>query len=147
MVQSEEAEIVRRTRAYRGGRPAPDVARRCVILVDDGLATGATMRAAVAATRQLGASRIVVAVPVAPQDTIAQIRSEADEVVCLATPEPFRAVGAWYRDFSQTTDEDVQLLLRRAWEEEARRSKSAEGEDIAFAGGKSGVRVDAQHPP
>jgi putative phosphoribosyl transferase len=144
VVQREEAELARRAQAYRGGRPAPDVAGRCVILVDDGLATGATMRAAVAAMRQLRPSRIVVAVPVAPPDTVAQIRSEADEVVCLATPESFRAVGEWYRDFSQTTDEEVQLLLRRAWEEEARR-RGADGEAIPISGGKAGVGAGAQH--
>ncbi len=118
VVRRERAELERRQRAYRGGRPAPRVEGRCVILVDDGLATGATMRAAVQAVRHQQPARIVVAVPVAPPDTIAALRGEADEVVCLATPEPFMAIGGWYEDFPQTSDDEVRELLARAWEKD-----------------------------
>lgn len=111
----ENRELERRQRAYRGDRPPPQVTGRCAILVDDGLATGATMRSAVKALRQQHPARIVVAVPVAPLDTIDTLRREADEVVCLATPEPFMAIGRWYLDFSQTSDDEVKDLLRRAW--------------------------------
>jgi putative phosphoribosyl transferase len=110
----EAAELRRREAAYRDGRPAPDVRGKAVILVDDGLATGASMRAAIAALRQLGPARIVVAVPVAAAQTCKEFRSEADEVVCAETPEPFYAVGTWYEDFSQTTDDEVRDLLSRA---------------------------------
>ena len=89
------------------------MAGRAVILIDDGLATGSTMRAAVAALRQEAPARIAVAVPVASPETCDGLRSEVDEVVCAVTPEPFYAVGLWYRDFSQTTDEEVRALLRR----------------------------------
>lgn len=118
VVRRERAELERRQRAYRGDRPAPRVEGRCVILVDDGLATGATMRAAVQAVRHQQPARIVVAVPVAPPDTIAALRGEADEVVCLATPEPFMAIGGWYEDFPQTSDDEVRELLARAWEKD-----------------------------
>jgi putative phosphoribosyl transferase len=110
----EAAELRRREAAYRDGRPAPDVRGKTVILVDDGLATGASMRAAVEALRQLGPARIVVAVPVAAAQTCKELRTEADEVVCAETPEPFYAVGSWYDDFSQTTDQEVRDLLARA---------------------------------
>jgi predicted phosphoribosyltransferase len=110
----EGQELERRERAYRGGRPAPDVRGRTVILIDDGLATGSTMRAAVAALRQQGPARIVVAVPVGAADTCAELRAEADEAICAWAPEPFHAVGLWYQDFSQTTDEEVRDLLGRA---------------------------------
>ena len=86
-----------------------------MILVDDGVATGATMRAAIAALRQARPSKIVVAVPVAPPDTVEVLRSEADEVVCLATPEPFRAIGCWYVAFPQLSDEEVRACLARSW--------------------------------
>jgi putative phosphoribosyl transferase len=112
---AEQQELRRRERAYRGERPAPTIQGRCVILIDDGLATGATMRAAVAAVRQLQPAWIVVAVPVAAPDAIAALRGEADEVVCPATPEPFLGIGRWYEDFAQMTDEEVRGLLERAW--------------------------------
>jgi predicted phosphoribosyltransferase len=115
----ERQELERREHLYRGDRPPPDVRGRVVILVDDGLATGSTMRAAVAALRKQHPARIVVAVPVGAPDTCAEFRQEADEVVCARTPEPFFAVGLWYADFSQTTDEEVHELLRRAAEEHA----------------------------
>lgn len=116
VAKRERKELDRRQRAYRGDRPPPQVQGRCVILVDDGLATGATMRTAIKAIRQQQPSRIVVAVPVAPADTVQTLREEANEVVCLATPEPFWAIGSWYREFPQTSDEEVKDLLERAWE-------------------------------
>jgi predicted phosphoribosyltransferase len=107
----EREELERREREYRGERPPLDVRGREVVLVDDGLATGATMRAAVAALRRLSPARIVVAVPVADASTCEALRTEADEVVCAETPEPLLAVGLWYQDFSQVTDEEVRTLL------------------------------------
>jgi putative phosphoribosyl transferase len=110
----EQAELERRERAYRGGRPPPRVAGRDVILVDDGLATGSTMRAAAAALRAMHPRRLVVAVPVAAAETCEELRGEVDEVVCAMTPEPFYAVGLWYEDFAQTTDGEVAALLADA---------------------------------
>jgi predicted phosphoribosyltransferase len=107
----EQQELARRERLYRSGRPPLDVRNRTVILVDDGLATGATMHAAIAALRQLHPARIVVAVPTASPETCEEMRAEVDDVICAITPEPFHAVGRWYQDFSQTTDEEVQDLL------------------------------------
>ncbi|HEV7459016.1 MAG TPA: erythromycin esterase family protein [Solirubrobacteraceae bacterium] len=107
-------ELERRERAYRGERPPPDLAGRTVILVDDGLATGATMSAAVRAVREDAPARVVVAVPVADPNVCDSLRAEADEVVCLTTPAPLHSVGSWYEDFTQTTDEEVRELLRRA---------------------------------
>lgn len=107
----EQRELERRELAYRGDRPAPDLAGRTVILVDDGLATGSTMRAAVAAVRASKPACLIVASPVGAPDTCRTLRAEADDVVCSHTPEPFWGVGAWYADFSQTTDEEVQTLL------------------------------------
>lgn len=111
VAEDELQELARRERLYRGHRPPPDVRGRTVILVDDGLATGASMHAAVAALRQLQPARIVVAVPTASPETCEQLRTEVDEVICAMTPEPFQAVGRWYEDFSQTTDEEVRELL------------------------------------
>jgi predicted phosphoribosyltransferase len=110
----EQRELERRERLYRGDRPPPDIAGRTIILVDDGLATGASMRVAVAALRQEHPARIIVAVPIAPPETCDVLRREADGVVCAMTPEPFYAVGLWYEDFTQTTDEEVRDLLERA---------------------------------
>src|SRR5213082_173752 len=110
----ETAELQRREQSYRDGRPAPELRDKTVIMVDDGLATGATMRAAVKALWQRGAAKIVVAVPVGPPDTCHEIEEQADETVCLSTPEFFQAVGQYYEDFSQTTDEDVRELLTSA---------------------------------
>jgi putative phosphoribosyl transferase len=112
---AEQQELRRRDRAYRGERPAPTIQGRCVILIDDGLATGATMRVAVATVRQLQPAETVVAGPVAPPDAIASLQGEADEVVCPATPEPFLGISRWYEDFTQVTDEEVRELLERAW--------------------------------
>ena len=114
VASDEEKELARRERAYRGYEEAPNVSGRTVLLIDDGLATGSSMRAAVAALRQLQPARIVVAVPVASPATCDEFRSDVDEIVCAVTPEPFRAVGFWYEDFSQTTDDEVRDLLRRA---------------------------------
>lgn len=114
---AERKELQRREKAYRGSRPAPMLANRCVILVDDGLATGATMRAAVDAVRQDGPAQLVIAVPVAPEDTVEMLRSEVDDLVCLAMPEYFRAIGLWYVDFSQVSDDEVRQILDRFWRE------------------------------
>src|SRR3954453_17849337 len=111
---AERAELERGEREYRGDRPTPDVRGKTVILIDDGLATGASMRAAVAALRQQNPARIVVAVPIAAPSTCEEFQDEVDEVVCARTPEPFYAVGLWYEDFSQTTDDEVRDLLARA---------------------------------
>jgi predicted phosphoribosyltransferase len=110
----ERRELERRERLYRGDAPPPDLRRRIVILVDDGLATGATMRVAIVVARRLGAARVVVAVPVAPAETCERFRREADEVVCLMTPQPFWAIGQWYVDFSQVGDQEVRDLLAAA---------------------------------
>src|SRR3954470_7828515 len=111
---TERAELERREREYRGDRPPPDVRGKTVILIDDGLATGASMRAGVAALRQGQPARVVVAVPIAAPSTCAEFQDEVDEVICARTPEPFYSVGLWYDDFAQTTDEEVRDLLRRA---------------------------------
>ncbi|HWP43357.1 MAG TPA: phosphoribosyltransferase [Blastocatellia bacterium] len=109
----ERKELERRERVYRGDRPAPDVRGRTVILVDNGVATGTTMLAAIAALRKLGPARIVVAVAVAPRSTYEELKAVADEVVCLMTPESFHAISMWYENFAQTTDAEVQDLLAR----------------------------------
>jgi predicted phosphoribosyltransferase len=111
---AEERELNRRLRSYRGDRPLPDISGRTIILIDDGLATGSTMQAAVTALRQEGPAAIVVAVPIAPPETCDAFRELVDEVVCAVTPEPFYGVGLWYQDFSQTSDEEVHELLERA---------------------------------
>jgi predicted phosphoribosyltransferase len=116
VISSQRAELERRDRQYRGVRPPPDVRGKTVILIDDGLATGASMRAAIAALRQQHPARLVVAVPIAAPTTCAELRDEVDEIVCARTPEPFHAVGLWYDDFTQTTDDEVRDLLRRASE-------------------------------
>jgi len=122
VAEQEARELRRRERAYREGRPPPDPAGRTVILVDDGLATGSSMLAAVHALRRLGPARIVVAVPAAPESTCRQLRSVADDVVCATTPSPFLAVGQAYEDFTQTSDDEVRQLLRAA---AARRTRGA----------------------
>jgi predicted phosphoribosyltransferase len=111
VIRVEHAELERRERAYRDGKPPLPIKGRTVILVDDGLATGSTMRAAVLAIRRLRPARVVVAVPVGARETCEVLRAIADEVVCPLMPEPFSAVGAWYIDFSQTTDDEVRHLL------------------------------------
>jgi predicted phosphoribosyltransferase len=113
VARAEQVELERRERAYRGDRPTPDLHGRIVILVDDGLATGSSMRAAISVVRTQSPSRVVVAVPVAARETCDELRREVDELICLRTPEPFSAVGLWYEDFSQTADEEVRDLLQR----------------------------------
>lgn len=114
VADEEGRELARREAAYRGDRPRPRIEGRTVILVDDGLATGATMRAAALAVAAEEPAELVIAVPVAAAETCEELARIADQVVCAATPEPFRAVGLWYADFDQTTDEDVRELLRKS---------------------------------
>ncbi len=114
LVEQETAELARRVRAYRGDRPLPPLAGRTAILVDDGIATGRTALAAVRALRRLGPRRLVLAAPVAAAETAAKLRGEVDELVCLAEPELFFAVGSWYERFGQTSDDEVRELLERA---------------------------------
>jgi putative phosphoribosyl transferase len=114
VARRELQELERRERAYRGNRPRPEVRDRTVILIDDGLATGASMRAAVAGLRVQNPARIVVAVPTAALETCEAIQPEVDDIVCATTPEPFYGVGRWYEDFSQTTDEEVRILLEES---------------------------------
>ncbi|MDQ1831230.1 phosphoribosyltransferase [Massilia scottii] len=114
----EEREMARRERQYRGARAEPELAGRSAILVDDGLATGSTMCAAVRAARERGAARIVVAVPVGAPDSCAALAAQLDELVCLSQPANFGAVGRWYRQFEQTGDEEVQDLLAIAWRDQ-----------------------------
>jgi predicted phosphoribosyltransferase len=111
VTRREAEELARRERLYRGDEPPPEVRGKTVILVDDGLATGSTMRAAVKALRQLEPARLVVAVPVGAPDTCRELQSEADEVICATMPDPLYAVGYWYADFEPTPDEEVRLLL------------------------------------
>ena len=113
-IAGQRAELARRRRAYAGDRPEPDVSGRTVVLVDDGVATGASARAALRGLRQAGVARLILAIPVGPPEVIAQLREAADEVVCLLIPERFRAVGEWYVDFAQTEDEEVVALLAQA---------------------------------
>ena len=134
VAEAEGRELERRERSYREGRGPPDLAGRVVILVDDGLATGSTMRAAVAAARLLDPARVVVAVPTAPASTCQQLRGEADEVICATTPRPFRAVGYSYRSFPQTADEEVTAILRSA----RTRAASAPGGDAPGPKGGDG---------
>lgn len=118
--QIEKDELKRRELAYRGDRPPYSVQNKIVILVDDGIATGATMKAAVMALRQSNPKRLVIAVPVAPADATHILSEIADEVICPATPVYFRSVSEWYHDFSQTTDTEVRDILARAWNAERR---------------------------
>ena len=114
---AEEEELLAREKRYRGDRPPPDLKQRCVILVDDGLATGATMRAAVRVVRERGAAEIVVAIPVGPESSCRELHATADAVICGIEPEPFFGVGQFYEQFGQTSDAEVQELLKRAAEE------------------------------
>ncbi|MGA9525977.1 MAG: phosphoribosyltransferase family protein [Myxococcaceae bacterium] len=117
----EELELQRREKTYRGDRPLLDVQGKSVLLVDDGLATGSTMRAAIKRLRLLSPKRIAVAVPVAPASTRDVLQNEADEIICAKTPPRFRAIGLWYDDFGQTTDEEVRLYMDAAAREQAQR--------------------------
>ena len=114
VIDRENQELHRRNQLYRNGQPLPQVKGHRVIVVDDGLATGATMKAAVSALRKMGANGIIVAVPVASSDSCRELEKMADKVICPHTPEPFYGVGQWYRDFSQTTDQEVENLLSHA---------------------------------
>jgi putative phosphoribosyl transferase len=118
VAKREEAELARREHAYRGDRPPPDLEGRTVVLVDDGLATGATMRAAVAAVRSRGPQRIVVTVPTAPPHALNELRPDVDELVWVIAPDPFHAVGLWYEDFREISDDDVRRLLQLPHEEQ-----------------------------
>jgi putative phosphoribosyl transferase len=114
----EQRELERRALAYRDNRPQPEIKNHIVILIDDGLATGSTMRAAAASLRLQKPRRIVVAVPVSSPETCDEFRSEVDEIICAVTPQHFQGVGLWYEDFSQTSDEEVRDLLKRATQQE-----------------------------
>ena len=141
VAEREQRELARRERLYRGGRPSLDVRGRTVILVDDGLATGATMHAAIAAIRKLQPARIVVGVPTDSPETCEEMRAEADEVICAITPEPFHAVGRWYQDFSQTSDEEVrQLLGQQHMSDRSTEAQSGADKSLVYA-----VRA-AAHP-
>jgi predicted phosphoribosyltransferase len=118
VVERETRELLRREQVYRGTRPPVQLKDQVVILIDDGLATGASMRAAIQALKLQAPARIVVAVPVAPIETLEALRSEVDELVCPLMPEWFTSIGHWYMDFSQTRDAEVIELLRRAWQRE-----------------------------
>jgi putative phosphoribosyl transferase len=109
--QQESLELERRLKAYRGDKPLPDLRDRCLVLVDDGVATGATMRVAVAAVRQQHPRELLIAVPVAPASTARLLSEEVDQFICLATPHPFYAIGSWYRNFNQVSDDKVRALL------------------------------------
>ncbi|HIC7356876.1 TPA: phosphoribosyltransferase [Legionella pneumophila] len=115
VISQEENELARRNRAYRGDKPFPDLKNKIIILVDDGIATGASMRAAVLALRKESPKKIIVAVPVAPEDMNDIMKNVADEYVCLISPLSFNAVGLWYEDFSQTEDEEVLYLLSKSY--------------------------------
>jgi putative phosphoribosyl transferase len=121
VARAEERELARRDRLFRDARPPPEVGGRTAILVDDGLATGSSMRAAVEALRVESPASIVIAVPIAPPSTCDELAGEVDDIVCAVTPEPFVAVGAWYDDFSQTSDDEVRELLDRAQRERGAR--------------------------
>jgi predicted phosphoribosyltransferase len=123
---TEQVELRRREEAYRGNRPVPRIAGRTVVLVDDGFATGSTMRAAARALRRMRPARLVLAAPVGAPDTCASLRAEADDVVCLVSPEAFRAVGLWYDDFEQTSDDEVRSLLSAAAGTESRSGGTGE---------------------
>jgi putative phosphoribosyl transferase len=125
VARTESQELRRRELAYRGGRAPTDVSGKVVILVDDGLATGSSMRVAIQALRQRNPARVIAAVPVAAPETCTAMTHEADDMVCAATPQPFRAVGLWYHDFSQTSDEEVHELLDAAQRELAQREAGA----------------------
>lgn len=112
-IERERKEVARRVEGYRGGRPLPDMRGRTVVVIDDGLATGVTARAAVRAVRSQGAERVLLAVPVASPQGLLDLAAEVDDVICVEAPRGFRAVGQWYRDFSQTTDEEVLAALER----------------------------------
>ncbi len=114
-IQKEKAELARRLELFRGQRPFPDLAGKTAIVVDDGLATGATARAAIQAVQALGPARIILAVPVGARSTVSEMRQQVDELLCLEAPEYFEAVSQWYEKFPQNSDQEVIALLRDAW--------------------------------
>lgn len=124
IVDREVAELSRRLTAFRGKRPYPNLAGKTAILVDDGLATGASARAAIQAVKAMGPNKVVLAVPVGAQSTVFELRRLVDELVCLNAPESFQAVSAWYFNFSQTSDQEVIDLLHWAWQEESQRAEA-----------------------
>ena len=130
VAETERVELRRREEVYRGKRPFPAIAGRTVVLVDDGFATGSTMRAAARALRRMGPARLVLAAPVGAPDTCESLQAEADDVVCLLTPESFRAVGLWYDDFEQTSDDEVRAVLA-GWAGANRASGGTEETDRA----------------
>jgi putative phosphoribosyl transferase len=146
-VEKERSELERRELAYREGRPAAELRDRTVILVDDGLATGSSMRVAVEAVREHKPRGIVIAVPIAPPETCEALAKEVDEVVCAVTPEPFYAVGLWYKDFEQTTDEEVKRILEKtrapAVGAKTNSPRGASGESRATSGESRSVRIPA----
>ncbi|MGZ9096830.1 MAG: phosphoribosyltransferase [Micavibrio sp.] len=119
VIARERIELARRNKLYRQGRPIPEIKGKTIIIIDDGLATGATMRAAIESLRQMHAAKIVAAAPVGAKETCRALAEVADEVACLRMPEPFYGVGQWYRDFSQTSDEEVQKILEQSTESAA----------------------------
>jgi putative phosphoribosyl transferase len=121
----EQQELERRDRVYRGDRPVPDLSHRTIILVDDGIATGSTIKAAISTIKQQQPERIIVAVPVAPPEVYKELKTEVDEVICLLTPEWLYAIGLWYDDFDPTTDAEVRQLLARTMEEQTATSSQA----------------------
>ena len=137
IVLAEEQEIARRDRLYRGNRAPLQLGGHTVILIDDGLATGATMRAAAQAIQAMQPARLVVAVPVAARETCAELRAMVDEVVCAATPDPFHAVGVWYEDFAQTSDAEVRDLLERNWRNTGGRADTGAAPPRAAEDGRS----------
>lgn len=124
VIARESRELQRREHAYRGNRPLPVLREQQAILIDDGIATGATMRAAIEVARQQQAAAIIVAAPVASPDTVTELTRLADQVICLFMPELFMAIGNWYDDFTQVSDDTVKTLLQRAWQHEATRSNT-----------------------
>jgi predicted phosphoribosyltransferase len=111
VTQEQQRELDRREKLYRGSRPALDLRGKTVIIIDDGLATGATMKASIASIRQQNPAKVIVAAPVAARETYESLRMEADELICAATADPFGAVGAWYQEFDETTDDEVRELI------------------------------------
>lgn len=137
----EQAELERRMKTYRGSRPWPAIKGKHVILVDDGIATGATMRAAIAALRKQAPARVMVAVPVAPIETIARLRREADEVVCIETPEPFGAISRWYSSFPQLSDAEVRRILLESWAERDKAALKSRAEPAPYGNLIANVRT------
>ncbi|NIP57271.1 MAG: phosphoribosyltransferase [Gemmatimonadetes bacterium] len=139
--REERAELQRRERAYRGDRPLPGLGGRTVILVDDGVATGSTIRAAIRAVRSREPEKIVAAVPVASPEGVKKLRKDADVVVCPLVPEFFAAIGSWYHDFPQLTDDEVRAILARAWEEEGEGREGSSGDGEGEGAGVGGTPI------